>query len=68
VNATYVFVHGSNSNSFGWAGVQRELALLGRRTLAIDLPDNPSGSAPQAPLRTVAWLRGFRVRTRHRRT
>jgi pimeloyl-ACP methyl ester carboxylesterase len=38
VNATYVFVHGSNSNSFGWAGVQRELALLGRRTLAVDLP------------------------------
>ncbi|WP_218037932.1 alpha/beta fold hydrolase [Streptomyces lycii] len=35
---TYVLVHGSNSNSSGWAAVQRELALRGHRTLAVDLP------------------------------
>ncbi|GAB3716348.1 alpha/beta hydrolase [Amycolatopsis oliviviridis] len=35
---TYVFVHGSNSNSFTWNPLQRELALLGHRTLAVDLP------------------------------
>jgi pimeloyl-ACP methyl ester carboxylesterase len=35
---TYVFVHGSNSNSFTWAPLQRELALRGHCTLAVDLP------------------------------
>ncbi|OXM48359.1 alpha/beta hydrolase [Amycolatopsis thailandensis] len=35
---TYVFVHGSSSNSFTWNPLQRELALLGHRTLAVDLP------------------------------
>ncbi len=35
---TYVFVHGSNANSFSWAPLQRELALRGHRTLAVDLP------------------------------
>ncbi|OXM53566.1 alpha/beta fold hydrolase [Amycolatopsis alba] len=35
---TYVFVHGSNCNSFTWNPLQRELALLGHRTLAVDLP------------------------------
>lgn len=35
---TFVFVHGSNSNSFTWAPLQRELTLLGHRTLAVDLP------------------------------
>jgi pimeloyl-ACP methyl ester carboxylesterase len=35
---TYVFVHGSNSNSFSWAPLMRELAMLGHRTLAVDLP------------------------------
>ncbi|HEX6351966.1 alpha/beta hydrolase [Actinophytocola sp.] len=35
---TYVFVHGSNSNSFSWAPLMRELALLGHRALAVDLP------------------------------
>jgi len=35
---TFVFVHGSNSNSFSWGPLQRELALLGHRSLAVDLP------------------------------
>lgn len=35
---TYVFVHGSGSNSFLWTPLMRELALLGHRTLAVDLP------------------------------
>ncbi|ANN21581.1 esterase [Amycolatopsis orientalis] len=35
---TYVLVHGSNSGSFTWGPLQRELALLGHRSLAVDLP------------------------------
>ncbi|WP_326690057.1 MULTISPECIES: alpha/beta fold hydrolase [unclassified Streptomyces] len=42
---TFVFVHGSNSNSFTWAPLQRELALLGHRTLAVDLPGHGFGAA-----------------------
>ncbi|MFG3340310.1 alpha/beta hydrolase [Glycomyces sp. NPDC048151] len=35
---TFVLIHGSNANSFTWAPLQRELALLGHRSLAVDLP------------------------------
>ncbi|MCP2257332.1 Alpha/beta hydrolase family protein [Streptoalloteichus tenebrarius] len=35
---TFVFVHGSGSNAFLWTSVIRELALLGHRALAVDLP------------------------------
>ncbi|MGV9408669.1 alpha/beta hydrolase [Nocardia sp. NPDC003693] len=35
---TFVFVHGLSSNSFYWTPVVRELALLGHRSLAVDLP------------------------------
>ncbi|MFD6224610.1 alpha/beta hydrolase [Nocardia asteroides] len=35
---TFVFVHGLASNSFFWSPVVRELALLGHRGLAVDLP------------------------------
>lgn len=35
---TYVLIHGSNANSFTWAPLQRELALRGHRSLAVDLP------------------------------
>ncbi len=38
MHATYVLVHGSFSNSFSWAPVQRELTLLGHRAVAVDLP------------------------------
>ncbi|MEV4312702.1 alpha/beta hydrolase [Actinocrispum sp. NPDC049592] len=50
---TYVFVHGSSSNSFTWAPLQRELALRGHRSLAVDLPGHGFGAsfpvAYQAP-------------------
>jgi len=53
VTPTYVFVHGSNGNSFTWAPMQRELALIGHRTLAVDLPGHGFGAgfsaAYQAP-------------------
>jgi pimeloyl-ACP methyl ester carboxylesterase len=45
VTPTFVFVHGSNSNSFSWAPLQSELALLGHRTLAVDLPGHGFGAA-----------------------
>jgi pimeloyl-ACP methyl ester carboxylesterase len=35
---TFVFIHGSNANSFTFAPLQRELALRGHRSLAVDLP------------------------------
>lgn len=35
---TFVLIHGSNANSFTFAPLQRELALLGHRSLAVDLP------------------------------
>jgi pimeloyl-ACP methyl ester carboxylesterase len=44
VTSTFVFVHGSNSNSFTWAPLQRELTLLGHRTLAVDLPGHGFGA------------------------
>jgi pimeloyl-ACP methyl ester carboxylesterase len=60
VAPTYVFVHGSNSNSFSWAPLMRELALLGHRTLAVDLPGHGfaagfpvSYQAPQDPAALV---------------
>lgn len=50
---TYVLVHGAFSNAFGWTAVQRELALLGQRSLAVDLPGHgfeaPYPLAFQAP-------------------
>ncbi|MBP2476311.1 pimeloyl-ACP methyl ester carboxylesterase [Crossiella equi] len=38
MSTTFVLVHGSHSNSFGWTALQRELALRGHRGLAVDLP------------------------------
>ncbi|PSK83068.1 alpha/beta hydrolase family protein [Murinocardiopsis flavida] len=35
---TYVFVHGTHSNAHHWTWTMQELALRGRRTLAVDLP------------------------------
>lgn len=56
MNPTFVFVHGSNGNSFYWAPLQRELALAGHRSLAVDLPGHgyaatfPAGyQSPQDP-------------------
>ncbi|MEV4629353.1 alpha/beta hydrolase [Micromonospora sp. NPDC049523] len=50
---TFVLVHGAASNSFAWAPMQRELALRGHRSLAVDLPGHGFGAtfpvAYQAP-------------------
>ncbi len=35
---TFALIHGANGNSFTFAPLQRELALLGYRSLAVDLP------------------------------
>ncbi|MFI9112471.1 alpha/beta hydrolase [Streptomyces venezuelae] len=35
---TFVFVHGASSNSRAWSPLQNELALLGHRSYAVDLP------------------------------
>ncbi|MEQ4208972.1 alpha/beta hydrolase [Actinopolymorpha sp. B9G3] len=51
---TFVLVHGAFGNSFSWAPMQRELALRGHRSLAVDLPGHgfqaafsPAYQAPQ---------------------
>ncbi|MEU3352971.1 alpha/beta fold hydrolase [Streptomyces sp. NPDC037389] len=56
---TFVLVHGSCTSSFMWTSVQRELALLGHRSLAVDLPghgfDAQYPVAYQAPQDLDAW-------------
>lgn len=58
-NPTFVLVHGSSTSSFMWTPVQRELALLGHRSLAVDLPghgfDAQYPVAYQAPQDLDAW-------------
>ncbi|WP_327669526.1 MULTISPECIES: alpha/beta hydrolase [unclassified Streptomyces] len=58
-NPTFVLVHGSGSSSLMWAPVQRELALLGHRSFAVDLPghgfDAQYPAAYQAPQDLDAW-------------
>ncbi|MFJ9853405.1 alpha/beta fold hydrolase [Streptomyces sp. NPDC101150] len=58
-NPTFVLVHGSCSSSLMWAPVQRELALLGHRSFAVDLPghgfDAQYPAAYQAPQDLDAW-------------
>lgn len=45
-DTTFVLVHGSASSSYFWTPLVRQLALLGRRSLPVDLP----GHGGQAPL------------------
>ncbi|ASR38464.1 esterase [Prauserella marina] len=58
-NPTFVLVHGSGSSSFMWATIQRELAALGHRSFAVDLPghglDAQYPVAYQAPQDLDAW-------------
>ncbi|MBN6033506.1 alpha/beta fold hydrolase [Amycolatopsis sp. 195334CR] len=58
---TFVLVHGSNGNARSWSSVQRELALLGHRSLAVNLPGHGEGSgytrAYQAPQDLDAFAR-----------
>lgn len=41
---TFVLVHGSGSNSYGWSAVLAELGLRGHRTVAVDLPGHGPGA------------------------
>ncbi|MEU9717503.1 alpha/beta hydrolase [Streptomyces sp. NPDC047976] len=41
---TFVLVHGSGSNSYGWSPVLAELGLRGHRTIAVDLPGHGPGA------------------------
>ncbi|WP_239062393.1 alpha/beta fold hydrolase [Streptomyces sp. SID13031] len=56
---TFVLVHGSGGNSFLWASIQRELALLGHRSYAVDLPGHGFEAqypiSYQAPQDLEAW-------------
>ncbi|ROQ70290.1 pimeloyl-ACP methyl ester carboxylesterase [Streptomyces sp. 840.1] len=58
-DTTFVLVHGSCSSSLLWAPVQRELALRGHRSFAVDLPghgfDAQYPAAYQAPQDLEAW-------------
>lgn len=62
MSPTFVLVHGSASNSFFWTPLVRELALLGRRSLPIDLPghgaDSALPTAYQAPQDLDAFAAG----------
>ncbi|MFJ8621925.1 alpha/beta fold hydrolase [Kitasatospora sp. NPDC093550] len=58
-SATFVLVHGVCTSSFMWAPIQRELALRGHRSFAVDLPghgfDAQYSAAYQAPQDLDAW-------------
>ncbi|MCX5194856.1 alpha/beta fold hydrolase [Streptomyces sp. NBC_00249] len=41
---TFVLVHGSGSNSYGWAPTAAELGLRGHRVVAVDLPGHGPGA------------------------
>lgn len=41
---TFVFVHGGSSNARAWSPLQNELALLGHRSHAVDLPGHGDGA------------------------
>jgi len=49
---TFVLIHGSNANSFSWAPLMRELALLGHRSLAVDLPGHGFGAGVPSAYQT----------------
>ncbi|WP_280293139.1 alpha/beta hydrolase [Nocardia abscessus] len=59
---TFVFVHGLVSNSFFWTPVVRELALLGHRSLPVDLPGHGLDAriplSYQAPQHLAAFTAG----------
>ncbi|MFI9009141.1 alpha/beta fold hydrolase [Actinosynnema sp. NPDC053489] len=58
MTAVFVFVPGSNSSSFHWAPLLRELTLRGHRALAVDLPGHgfaaSFSTAYQAPQDSAA--------------
>ncbi|MER7079819.1 Alpha/beta hydrolase family protein [Saccharopolyspora kobensis] len=48
MNTTFVLVHGASSNAQSWVPLQQELALLGHRSLALDLPGHGAARQPAA--------------------
>ncbi|MDA3627516.1 alpha/beta hydrolase [Saccharopolyspora sp. WRP15-2] len=48
MNTTFVLVHGASSNAQSWVPLQQELALLGHRSLAVDLPGHGATRQPAA--------------------
>ncbi|MGW3304099.1 alpha/beta hydrolase [Streptomyces rubiginosohelvolus] len=49
---TFVLVHGAFANSFSFAPLQAELALLGQRSAAVDLPGHGFGATYPAAYQT----------------
>ncbi|MFB6576168.1 alpha/beta fold hydrolase [Streptomyces sp. NPDC056402] len=43
-SVTFVLVHGSGSNAYGWSPVAAELGLRGHRVVAVDLPGHGPGA------------------------
>ncbi|MFI8389107.1 alpha/beta fold hydrolase [Streptomyces sp. NPDC085540] len=43
-SVTFVLVHGSGSNAYGWSPVAAELGLRGYRVVAVDLPGHGPGA------------------------
>ncbi|MFD6974824.1 alpha/beta fold hydrolase [Streptomyces sp. NPDC059949] len=41
---TFVLVHGSGSNSYGWSAISAELGARGYRAIAVDLPGHGPGA------------------------
>lgn len=46
---TFILVHGAFANSFSFAPLQAELALLGHRSVAVDLPGHGFGATFPVP-------------------
>ncbi|HEY3684573.1 MAG TPA: alpha/beta fold hydrolase [Streptosporangiaceae bacterium] len=59
MSATFILVHGSNCNAASWAATQRELALRGHRSLAVDLPGHGFGAAFPAAYQAPQDLAAF---------
>ncbi|MDP9950976.1 MULTISPECIES: alpha/beta fold hydrolase [Streptomyces] len=56
---TFVLVHGAFANSFSFAPLQAELALLGHRSAAVDLPGHGFGATFPAAYQTPQDLVGL---------
>src|SRR5690349_5774348 len=60
---TFVLVHGAFANSFSFAPLQAELALLGHRSVAVDLPGHGFGATYVRSYQAPQDLHPFDVRT-----
>ncbi|WP_459545812.1 alpha/beta hydrolase [Nocardia sp. X0981] len=59
VRPTFVLVHGAHSNSWSWSPLLQELALLGHRGLAVDLPGHGLGGYFPVSYQAPQDLRSF---------